>query len=65
MAEPKKDASIVRSIPVGSLNPSRYINNKTFFSDTETVSTLVDKLNNESLVGPTGVVTAQIIAKGS
>lgn len=63
MAEPKKDASIVRSIPVGSLNPSRYINNKTFFSDTETVSTLVDKLNNESLVGPTGVVTAQIIAK--
>jgi hypothetical protein len=63
MAEPKKDASIVRSIPVGSLNPSRYISNKTFFSDTETVSSLVEKLNNESLVGPTGVVTAQIIAK--
>jgi len=63
MAEPKKDASIVRSIPVGSLNPSRYINNKTFFSDTETVSSLVDKLNNESSFAPIGVVTAQIIAK--
>lgn len=63
MAEPKKDASIVRSIPVGSLNPSRYINNKTFFSDTETVSGLVDKLNSESSFAPIGVVTAQIIEK--